>query len=216
MEIQSITKNGINITGTQKGSTRTKQDPSQMPVPAQPQMQKALSMIQYVLKYGKSQAVSGDIPSSTIFTTRKDPHSIFTKLVDIFEKLTNTTANYRVIMSKTSEEQDKMLAERIRKYGISRGNNATDTGDKTMIARRLSLFRNKDYFKTLFKDINISEGITVDTTEITDKLAKALSGKEMFNAQTGGWLRNIAGAMTGGLAFAFQPSLEKVGQELKV
>lgn len=209
IEIQSITKNGVNITGLQKGQTNTRSNPSLLPVPAQSEMQQALKMFDYVKKYGKSQAVSGDISSSTISTTVKDPHSWVTKLKDAFAELTNTTANYKVIMAKTSEEQNKMLADRIRKYGISRGNGPTDTGDKTMIARRLSLFRNKDYFKTLFKDINLSEGIKIDTTDVTDKLAKALSGREMFNAQTGGWLKNILGAMTGGLAFVFQPSLEK-------
>ena len=209
VEVQSITKNGVNITGLRKGQTNTKTDHSLLPVPAQPKMQQALAMTNYVIKYGKSQAVSGDIPSSMISTTVKDPHSWVTKLRDAFAELTNTTANYKVIMAKTSKEQDDMLADRIRKYGISRGNGPTDTGDKTMIARRLSLFRNKDYFKTLFKDINLSEGIKIDTTDVTDKLAKALSGREMFNAQTGGWLKNILGAMTGGLAFAFQPSLEK-------
>ena len=208
-EVQSITKNGLNVVGLQKGQTNTRSNPSLLPVPAQPEMQQALKNFEYVKKYGKSQAVSGDIPSSTISTTVKDPHSWVTKLKDAFAELTNTTANYKVIMAKTSEEQNKMSADRIRKYGISRGNGPTDTGDKTMIARRLSLFRNKDYFKTLFKDINLSEGIKIDTTDVTDKLAKALSGKEMFNAQTGGWLKNILGAMTGGVAFAFQPSLEK-------
>lgn len=209
IEVQSITKNGVNITGVQKGQTNTRSNPSLLPVPAQPKMQQALAMAQYVAKYGKSQAVSGDISSSKITTTVKNPHSWVTKLRDAFTDLTGVTTNYKVIMAKTSEEQNKMAADRIRRYGISRGNNATDTGDKTMIARRLSLFRNKDYFKTLFKDINLSEGIKIDTTDVTDKLAKALSGREMFNAQTGGWLKNILGAMTGGVAFAFQPSLEK-------
>lgn len=208
-EVQAITKNGLNVVGLQRGQTNTRSNPSLLPVSAQPKMQQALAMAQYVIKYGKSQAVLGDISSSKITTTKKDPHSIITKLIDGFEKLTGVTANYRVIMSKTSEEQDRMASERIRKYGISRGTGPTDTGDKTMIARRLSLFRNKDYFKTLFKDINLSEGVVVDTTAITDKLAKALSGREMFKAQTGGWLKNILGAATGGLAFAFQPSLEK-------
>ena len=208
-EVQSITKNGLNVVGLQRGQTSTRENSSLLPVPAQPEMQQALKMFDYVKKYGKSQAVSGDLPSSTISTTVKDPHSWVTKLKDTFAELTNTTANYKVIMAKTSEEQDKMMSERIKKYGISRGNGPTDTGDKTMIARRLSLFRNKDYFKTLFKDINLTEGVKIDTTDVTDKLAKALSGREMFKAQTGGWLKNILGAATGGAAFAFQPSLEK-------
>lgn len=208
-EVQSITKNGLNVVGLQRGQTSTRGNPSLLPVPAQPEMQQALRMFDYVKKYGKDVSVSGDISSSEISTTVKDPHSWVTKLKDVFAELTNTTANYKVIMAKTSEEQDKMMSERIKKYGISRGNGPTDTGDKTMIARRLSLFRNKDYFKTLFKDINLTKGVKIDTTDVTDKLAKALSGREMFKAQTGGWLKNILGAATGGAAFAFQPSLEK-------
>ena len=152
---------------------------------------------------------SADVSRSKVSTTVKNPHSWVTKLKDTFAALTKTTANYKVIMAKTSKEQDKMSAERVRKFGLNRGQNPTDSGDKISIARRLSLFRGKDKFKDLFGDINLSKGVTVDTTAITDKLAKALSGKEMFKAQTGGFGKNILGAMTGGLAFAFQPSLEK-------
>ena len=209
VEIQAINKNGVNITGVQKGQTRTKNDPSQMLVPAQPQMQQALNMMEYVRKYGKSRRVSGDVSRSDISTTIKDPHSWVTKLKDTFADLTKTTANYKKIMAATSEEQDKMSAERIKRFGLSRGRNATDNGDKILFARRWSLFRGRDKFGDLFKDINLSKGVKVDTTDITDRLAKALSGKEMFKAQTGGFKSNILGAMTGGLSFAFTPSLEK-------
>lgn len=147
-------------------------------------------------------APQSDVPKSTITTTRKNPNSIFTKIIDAFEKLTGVTANYRVIMAKTSEEQDALNAERINTFGLM-------DGDKIKVARRLSLFKGKDFFKDLFGNINLSEGIRLDTTAVTDSISKALSGAEMFKAQSGGWLRNIAGAMTGGLAFAFQPSLEK-------
>lgn len=146
---------------------------------------------------------------SKISTTVKNPASWIVKLRDVFADLTQTTANYKVIMSKTSEEQDKLADARIRRYGLTRSGKPTDSGDKISVARRLSLFRDKDYFKTLFNDITLSKGVAVDTTKITDRLAKVLSGPQMFKAQTGGWVRNILGAMTGGLAFAFQPSLEK-------
>lgn len=209
VEIQAINKNGVNITGVQKGQTRTKSDPSQMLVPAQSQMQQALSMMEYVRKYGKSRIAYGDVSRSDISTTIKDPHSWVTKLKDTFADLTKTTANYKKIMAATSEEQDKMSAERIKRFGLSRGRNATDNGDKILFARRWSLFRGRDKFGDLFKDINLSKGVKVDTTDITDRLAKALSGKEMFKAQTGGFKSNILGAMTGGLSFAFTPSLEK-------
>ena len=153
--------------------------------------------------------IRGDIERSNISTTIKDPHSWVAKLKDAFAELTDTTANYKKIMSATSEEQDRLAAERIKQFGISRGRNATDNGDKILFARRWSLFRGKDKFGDLFKDINLSKGIKIDTTAITDKLAKALSGKEMLKAQTGGFKSNILGAMTGGLSFAFSPSLEK-------
>lgn len=153
--------------------------------------------------------IRGDIERSNISTTIKDPHSWVSKLKDAFAELTDTTANYKKIMSATSEEQDRLAAERIKQFGLSRGRNATDNGDKILFARRWSLFRGKDKFGDLFKDINLSKGIKVDTTAITDKLAKALSGKEMLKAHTGGFKSNILGAMTGGLSFAFSPSLEK-------
>ena len=148
-------------------------------------------------------------PRSTITTTVKDPSSWFTKLKDIFAELTNTTANYKTILAATSEEQDKMNAERVKRYGLNRGSEPTDTGDKTAFARAKSLWKGKDKFKELFGNIDFSEGIQIDTTAISDRLAKVLSGHQMFKAQTGGWLRNLAGGITGGLAFAFQPSLEK-------
>lgn len=150
-----------------------------------------------------------DVWRSTVTTTVKDPHSWVTKLKDSFADLTKTTANYKVIMSKTSEEQDKMSAELVKRFGLVRGKDATGQGDKISIARRLSLFRGKDKFKDLFGDINLSEGVKVDTTAITDKLAKVLSGSEMFKAQTGGWKNNLMAAGTGGLAYLWQPSLEK-------
>ena len=148
-------------------------------------------------------------PRSTITTTVKDPSSWFTKLKDMFAELTDTTANYKTILAATSEEQDKMNAERVKRYGLNRGSEPTDTGDKTAFARAKSLWKGKDKFKELFGDIDFSEGIQIDTTAISDRLAKVLSGHQMFKAQTGGWMRNIFGAATGGLAFAFQPSLEK-------
>lgn len=148
-------------------------------------------------------------PRSQISTTVKDPSSWFTKLKDVFAELTNTTANYKTIMAATSEEQDRMNAERAERYGLNRGSQPTDTGDKIGFARAKSLWKGTDRFKDLFGDIDFSEGVQIDTTAISDRIAKVLSGKEMFKAQTGGWMRNIFGAATGGLAFAFQPSLEK-------
>lgn len=152
---------------------------------------------------------NSDISRSTITTTVKDPHSWVTKLRDTFAELTNTTANYEVIMSKTSEEQDKLSAERIRRFGLNRSFDPTDNGDKINFSRRMALWGRNDKFNDLLNKIDLSKGVEIDTTAITDKLAKVLSGPEMFKAQTGGWLNNLAIAGTGGLAAWFQPSLEK-------
>lgn len=164
---------------------------------------------QRILEEDSKRSGTGDIARSTIATTRKDPHSWITKLIDSFEQLTGVTANYRTIMAKTSEEQDRMSAERVSTFGLNKGRYPAESGDKISFARSMSLWRGKDKFGDLFKDVNLSEGIKVDTTDITDKLAKVLSGAEMFKAQTGGWKNNLMAAGTGGLAYAWQPSLEK-------
>jgi len=145
---------------------------------------------------------------STIETSVMDP-SKASKLSDAFERLFGVTENYEKIMAKTSEEQDELLAKRIKYYGTNSNRFPAETGDKSRIYRSLALWRGRDKFSSMFQDFKTTPGVRVNTTEITKALAKALSGAEMFKAQTGGWKNNLLAAGTGGLAFLFQPSLEK-------
>ena len=174
-------------------------------VPAQEQMQKALAMIQNVISSGYNPQAIGKPSRSTIMASIKDPSSWIIKMRDAFADLTGTTANYKKVIQATSEEQDQLSAEAISKYGIARGRNIT--GDKIQAARSMSLWRGTDKFSKYFEDLKLTEGVKVDTTELTDKLAKVLSGKQMRNAQMGGSpLRNLIGYGTG---FIGMPSLEK-------
>ena len=113
-------------------------------------------------------------------------------------------------MSATAEEQARMRAERIQKYGLNRGRDLTDTGDVAQIRRTKELFgwnykSDKDN-KNLFQDVQLTPHVDIDTDAIMKSLNKVLSGSEMFKAQTGGVWRNILGSMTG---YIGMPSLEK-------
>lgn len=147
----------------------------------------------------------GKFSRSEVTTSLKDPAKWYIRLKDSLADLVGVTAKYKKVIAATSDAQDKMAADRIKQYGFDRGRGGES--DKISIARRLSLFRDKDGFKTLFPNLKLSEGIKIDTTEVTDKLSKILSGKSMRNAQMGGSpLRQIIGYSTG---FIGMPSVEK-------
>lgn len=233
-EVQVISKNGIDVKGLEPGQTRTKKSDKTTKtamttalMPIQENIEKALVPIvgtfkshyegkdlweeqrnRRILEADSKRANAGKVSRSTVTTTVKDPFSWIVRLKDVFADLTKTTANYKTIMAATSEEQDKMAAERVKTFGLNKGRFPAESGDRISFARSMSLWRGKDKFKDLFKDVNLSEGIKVDTTAITDKLAKALS-RAQFKAQTGGFKNNLIAAATGGLAYAWQPSLEK-------
>ena len=166
-EIQSITKNGININDRKPGQTNTKE-----------QLQSAPEEVR------KETPTMGPLQRSLATISAMNPF-------------------------KTSKAQDDLMAESIKKYGLTDGDKAASSGDKVRIARRLSLFRGADKFSEMFKDFKITPGVNIDTTEITKEMAKTLSGPAMFNAQSGGWKNNLAIAATGGIASIWQPSLEK-------
>lgn len=118
----------------------------------------------------------------------------------------NTRKNAHEISKMTQSEQEKIRAERIAKFGLSRGGRDTDTGD---VAQAYRVKRNYGWggknIENPFANLHLSEGINIDTTEVTEALQNAIQ-KNMFNAQTGGVLRNIIGSMT---AYIGMPSLEK-------
>ena len=231
-EIQSISQNGIDIHSKEKGQKLGTKDeninnilqsvlkPAQQallssgkPVPMPGTYKshyegkdlRAEQRIRRILEEDSKRTVSGDVLRSTIFASIKDPSKWFIRLKDNLASLVGITANYKKVMTATSKEQDELSAKTIKEYGLARGRDIT--GDKITFARSMSLWRDKDKFKSLFPNLQISKGIEIDTTKITDRLGKVLSGKQMRNAQMGGsLLRNIIGYGTG---FIGMPSLEK-------
>lgn len=132
-------------------------------------------------------------------------------LQNFINDITGASKAYKDIVNASSEEQDRMAAERVKIWGMNNGRNPNDTGDIAGMRRILELYRtNKASIESnpeLMQKIKLTEGIEVDTTEITKALNKALSGKQMRNAQMGGSIpRQILGSFTG---FIGMPSLEK-------
>lgn len=139
---------------------------------------------------------------------------IFKGLETAFERLIGVSKQYEKVLSANAEIQDEMAAERIEIYGLNNGRNPNDTGDKAGMRRILELYRtNKssiDQNPELIQNIQLTPGRDVDTTELLKELNKALSGDKMAKAQNGGgFWKNAFGFATGGLGYAFMPSLEK-------
>lgn len=137
--------------------------------------------------------------------------TVWDKLADALGDLTGATKAYKDVMNAAAEDQDKMAAERIVRYGMNNGRNPNDTGDIAGMRRILQLYRtNKASIEQnpeLRQKIKLTGGRDVDTTAITKAFNKVLSGKQMRNAQMGGSpLRQVAGAFTG---FIGMPSIEK-------
>lgn len=139
---------------------------------------------------------------------------VFKNFETIIERLIGTSKRYEKILSANADEQDEMAAERIEQYGLNNGRNPNDTGDKAGMRRILELYRtNKSSIEQnpeLIQNIQLTPGRDVDTTELLKELNKALSGDKMAKAQNGGgFWKNALGFATGGLGYAFMPSLEK-------
>lgn len=157
------------------------------------------------VKRKSSRLEKSEITASPIHLT------IWNKLEDKINDITGATEEYKKVINATAEAQDDFAAERIKKYGLNNGRNPNDTGDIASIRRALELFRtNKRSIEDneeLSQKIQLTEGVKVDTTEITKAFNKVLSGKQMRNTQMGGSIpRQILGAFTG---FVGMPSIEK-------
>lgn len=156
---------------------------------------------------------SAKVQKSTIYASPLR-QGFWKSLEDTFRSLTGTTKEYEKVLKANADNQDMLAAERVKTYGLNNGRNPNDTGDIAGMRRILQLYRtNKasiDQNPELMQKIKLTPGRDVDTTELTKALNDALSGKQMQNAQTGGgFLKNALGFMTGGLGYAFMPSLEK-------
>lgn len=146
-----------------------------------------------------------DIYASPIKTTLRDTFENF------LNDLTGASAEYKKIVNASTEQQDKMAAERVKIWGMNNGRNPNDTGDIASMRRVLELYRNNkasiEQNPELMQKIKLTDPIEIDTTEVTKAFNEALSGKNMRNAQMGGSVgKQILGAMRG---FTFMPSIEK-------
>ena len=151
------------------------------------------------------QVKHSDIYASPIKTTLRDVFENF------LNDLTGASEEYKKIVNASTEQQDKMAAERVKIWGMNNGRNPNDTGDIASMRRVLELYRNNkasiEQNPELMQKIKLTDPVEVDTTEITKAFNKALSGKNMQNAQMGGSIgKQILGAMRG---FTFMPSIEK-------
>lgn len=151
------------------------------------------------------QVKHSDIYASPIKTTLRDMFENF------LNDLTGASAEYKKIVNASTEQQDKMAAERVKIWGMNNGRNPNDTGDIASMRRILELYRNNkasiEQNPELMQKIKLTDPIEIDTTEVTKAFNKALSGRNMQNAQMGGSVgKQILGAMRG---FTFMPSIEK-------
>ena len=156
---------------------------------------------------------SNEVQKSTIYASPLR-QGFWNSLVSAIEDVTGATREYEEVLKANADKQDEMAAERVKIYGLNNGRNPNDTGDIAGMRRILQLYRtNKASIEQnpeLAQKIQLTPGIEVDTTEITKELNKALSGGQMQNAQNGGgFWKNFLGFATGGLGYAFMPSLEK-------
>lgn len=109
------------------------------------------------------------------------------------------------VLAMNQEEQEKLRAQHIAQFGLS---DVGYTGDKIRLNRIADLWNNrkgKPQGVNPFSDLQLTEGIGIDAKAITSALQTAIQ-KNMFNAQTGGALRNLFGSMS---FYAGMPSLEK-------
>ena len=115
-------------------------------------------------------------------------------------------SNAESISKMSQPELEKLRAERISKFGLTKEDKAGATGDVSTAYRRKSVYGwDKQGDSNPFKDLKLSDSLKIDTTDITSSLQDVIQ-KNQFNAQSGGVMRNIIGSMTGYLGM---PSLEK-------
>lgn len=146
------------------------------------------------------------IPKSNMVQLSKDLSSSIRRAFGIKDLGPNASA----IMGMSQAEQEKLRAQRISTFGLADINrNATATGARSNIFYRKSIYRGEQNTKNPFEGLQLTPGMGIDTKSITDALQTTIQ-KNMFNAQTGGTLRNLLGSMT---LYAGMPSLEKTRAE---
>lgn len=115
-------------------------------------------------------------------------------------------ANAEKMSNMSRDQLKKIRAQRITTFGLADvDQNPTATGDLSRVQRVKATYGWGKNQTNPFKDLKLSEGIEIDTQAITEALQTAVQ-KNMFNAQTGGWFKNLIGPPT---LYLGQDSLEK-------
>ena len=115
-------------------------------------------------------------------------------------------ANAEKMSTMSREQLKKIRAKRVTTFGLADvDQNPTATGDLSRVQRVKATYGWGKNQANPFKDLKLSEGIEIDTKAITEALQNALQNN-MFNAQTGGWFKNLIGPFT---LYLGQDSLEK-------
>ena len=142
------------------------------------------------------------IIKSSMVSLSKDVASSIKKAFGI----KNTGPNASTIMGMSQADQEKLRAQRISTFGLSDSDrNATATGTRGNVFYRKSAYGWGRNNQNPFENLRLTQGMGIDSKGITDALQTALQ-KNMFNAQTGGVMKNLIGSMTG---YIGMPSLEK-------
>ena len=123
--------------------------------------------------------------------------------------IADTGPNANSILGMNQAQIEKLRAERLATFGIPRDNRATSNGDITQVQRRKSIYGWSKTGPNPFENLKLTDGIGIDSKGITDALQTAIQ-KNMFNAQTGGVMRNLLGSMS---LYIGMPSLEKSRKE---
>ena len=115
-------------------------------------------------------------------------------------------ANAEKMSTMSREQLKKIRAKRVTTFGLlDVDQNPTATGDLSRVQRVKATYGWGKNQANPFKDLKLSKGIEIDTKAITEALQNALQDN-MFNAQTGGWFKNLIGPPT---LYLGQESLEK-------
>ena len=181
------------------------------PTPETEEIRRRIEEERRQMERGEHEYQQRFMDSISVITSPKD---FWNKLKKALEQSIGGTSEVQRIMAMNSAQQDRLRAERIATYGENKGRDLKETGSKAAIRYIKTLFgwnyKNDSQNQSLFQDIKLTSPKDVfqeiDTTKIMEGLNKVLSGSQMFNAQTGGVLRNIIGSMTG---YIGMPSIEK-------
>ena len=151
---------------------------------------------------------SNAVQLSSDLASAYNDHKVLRAIKNAFG-IADTGPNANSILGMNQAQIEKLRAERLATFGIPRDNRATSNGDITQVQRRKSIYGWSKTGPNPFENLKLTDGIGIDSKGITDALQTAIQ-KNMFNAQTGGVMRNLLGSMS---LYIGMPSLEKSRKE---